>query len=47
VSTLAAKIWQREWSSWRELMRRCYYYQWRNAASYESRRRKAIHCNST
>jgi len=41
ASGLAAKIWNRYRYSYAELIERYMYYQWRNAASYESRRRKA------
>jgi hypothetical protein len=37
---LAQKVWNRWWHSWAEVIARSVYYQWRNAASYESRRRK-------
>jgi hypothetical protein len=47
VSTLAAKIWPRDWRSWSQLMRRCAYHQQRNAAAYKSRHRSAIRLNSS
>ena len=47
VSTLAAKIWQRDWRSWSQLMQRCAYHQQRNTAAYKSRHRSQIHVNSS
>jgi len=47
VSTLAAKLWNRDWRSWRELIRRCAHHPRRNAAAYESRRRAACASNSS
>ena len=41
VNSLASMIWDRRWHSPAEQIERCEYYQWRNEASYESRRRKA------
>ena len=38
---LASAIWNRHWLSSDEVAERCEYYQKRNAASYESRRRTA------
>jgi len=47
ANTLAAKIWNRWWHSWRELIERCAYYQERNEASYKSRRKKARKIDSS
>ena len=44
---LASKIWNRHWHSWAELIERSAYHQWRNEASYESRRRKAERLRKT
>ncbi len=41
ANTLASKIWNRWPHSWRDLIEQCEYYQERNEASYESRRRTA------
>jgi len=41
VNGLASAIWKRHWRSSDEVAERCAYYQKRNAASYESRRRTA------
>jgi hypothetical protein len=47
VNGLASKIWNRYWHSYAELIERSEYHQWRNAASYESRRRKAKRMEKT
>jgi len=41
TNALAWTIWQRTWRSLDETAARCVYYQTRNRASYESRKRKA------
>ncbi|MBN1344407.1 MAG: hypothetical protein JXQ73_17090 [Phycisphaerae bacterium] len=47
ANTLASKIWNRHWHSYAELIERSEYYQWRNEASYASRRRKAQRMKKT
>jgi len=44
---LASKIWNRYWHSYAELIERSEYYQWRNEASYASRRRKTARMDKT
>ncbi len=46
-NTLASIIWNRSPHAWPELAERCVYYQDRNEASYESRRRKAMRADSS
>jgi hypothetical protein len=41
VNTLVWKCWNRTWRAWSELIPRLTYWQRRNAASYDSRRKHA------